>query len=78
MEEYLPSDIEYTRIDAVRQRQMHTTIPLVLEPISFGVQIATEKLKRYELRGTDQILAELLQAGGNKLHSGIHKLINSI
>jgi hypothetical protein len=28
--------------------------------------------------GTDQIPAERIQAGGNKLYSEIHKLINSI
>jgi hypothetical protein len=28
--------------------------------------------------GSDEILAELIQAGGEILHSKIHKLINSI
>jgi len=35
-------------------------------------------LKRYKLPGTYQIPAELIQAGGNTLHSEIHKVINSI
>jgi hypothetical protein len=35
-------------------------------------------LKRYKSPGIDQILAELIQAGGNTLHSEIHKLINCI
>jgi hypothetical protein len=52
--------------------------PLVLEPSSSEVEIAIEKLKRYKSPGTDQILAELIQAGGNKLHSEICKLINCI
>jgi hypothetical protein len=29
-------------------------------------------------QGIDQILAELIQAWGNELHSEIHKLINSV
>jgi hypothetical protein len=35
-------------------------------------------LKRYKSPGTDQIPAELIQAGGNALRSEIHKLINCI
>jgi hypothetical protein len=42
--------------------------------ISFEVKIATEKLKRYKSPGTDQILAEMIQAGGITLCSEIHKL----
>jgi hypothetical protein len=35
-------------------------------------------LKRYKSPGIDQILTELIQAGGNTLRSEIHKLINFI
>jgi hypothetical protein len=35
-------------------------------------------LKKYKLPGSDQILAELIQAGGKMLLSVIHKLINSV
>jgi hypothetical protein len=35
-------------------------------------------LKRYKSPGSDQIPAELIQAGGETLRSKIHKLINSI
>jgi len=63
--------------------EMHTAQPLVSEPSSFEVEITTEKSKRYKSPGIDQILAELVQAGGITLHyitlhSEIHKLINSI
>jgi hypothetical protein len=44
----------------------------------FAVEIAIEKLKRYKSPGSNQILAELIQAGGEILRSKIHKLINSI
>jgi hypothetical protein len=35
---------------------------------SLEVEIATEKLKKYKFPGTDQILAELIQAGSKTLH----------
>jgi hypothetical protein len=37
---------------------------LVPAPSPFEVEIAIAKLKRYKLLGNDQILAELIQAGG--------------
>jgi hypothetical protein len=42
------------------------------------VEIAIEKVKRYRSTGTDEILAEVIQAGGNILRSDIHKLSNSV
>jgi hypothetical protein len=50
--------------------------PRVFEPGSFKVEIAIEMLSRYKLLGIDQSLAELIQAGGNILHSEIHKVGN--
>jgi hypothetical protein len=41
-------------------------------------EIAIAKLKKYKSPGSDQIPAELIQAGGKMLLSAIHKLINSI
>jgi hypothetical protein len=35
-------------------------------------------LKKYKSLGSDQILPELIQAGGKILLSAIHKLINAI
>jgi hypothetical protein len=55
-----------------------TAGPLVPEPSFYEVEIAIEKLKRYNSPGTDQIPAEMIQAGGNTLHSDIHKRINCI
>ena len=40
--------------------------------------MAIEKFKRYKSPGTDQIPAELIKAGGSKICSEIHKIINSI
>jgi hypothetical protein len=48
---------------------MHTVKPLVPKPSSFEAENTTENLQRYKSPGTDQIPAELIQAGGNTLHS---------
>jgi hypothetical protein len=64
--------------NGVRQSEMHSAETLVPEPSTYEVGIAIENLKRYKLPGTDQIPTELMQAGGNTLHSEIHKLINCI
>jgi hypothetical protein len=53
----------------------------VPDPSPLEVEIAVEKFKRYKSPGSDhsdQIPAELIQAGGETLQSEIHKLINSI
>jgi hypothetical protein len=42
------------------------------------VEIATAKLKKYKLPGSEQIPAQLNHAAGETLLSEIHKLINSI
>jgi hypothetical protein len=52
-------------VNDVRQTEIHTAEPLVSEPSSVEVEIAIEKLKRYKLPGIDQILAELIEVGGN-------------
>jgi hypothetical protein len=52
------------RVSDVRQIQIHTAEPLVPDFSPFGVDIAIAELKRYKLPGSDEILAELIQAGG--------------
>jgi hypothetical protein len=44
----------------------------------FDVEIAIAKFKKYKSWDSDQIPAELIQAGGEILLSVIHKLVNSI
>jgi hypothetical protein len=56
------------KVSDVRQMEMHA-----FEPNSVEVKITVSKFQRY-----DQILVELIQTGGESLHSEIHKLINSI
>jgi hypothetical protein len=58
--------------------EIHAAEPLVPDPSSFEVEIATEKLKMYKSTGSDEFPAELIQAGSEILRSKIHKLINSI
>jgi hypothetical protein len=65
------------RVSDVRQIEIHTFELLVPDPSSFEVEIATTKLEWYKSPGSDQILAELIQAGGETLWSEIHKLMNS-
>jgi hypothetical protein len=52
--------------------------PLVPGPSRLEIEIAVAMLKTYKLAGSDEILAELVQAGGETLLSAIHKLINSV
>jgi hypothetical protein len=49
----------------------------VPEPSFVQVEIAIGKLKSYKSRGTDQISAELIKAGG-ETYSEIHRLICSV
>jgi hypothetical protein len=52
--------------------------PQVPDPNPFEIEIATENLKRHKSPGSEKILAEVIQAGGETLLCEIHKLINSI
>jgi hypothetical protein len=59
-----------------RQIEIHTAETLVPDPCTFKFEIAIAKLKTYKSPGNDQILAELIQAGGEILCPKIHKLIS--
>jgi hypothetical protein len=48
-----------------RHTEFHTAEPFLPEPIAVEVEVAIRKLKRYTAPGSDQIPAELIQAGGN-------------
>jgi len=62
----------------VRQIVIPTAEPLVPERSLVEIEIAIGKLKRYKSLGTDQILAVLIKAGSETLHSEIHILIHSV
>jgi hypothetical protein len=52
-----------------------TNEPFVSQPSAPEVEVAIGKLKSCKFPGVDQIPAEQIQAGGEKLRSEIHKLI---
>jgi hypothetical protein len=57
---------------------MHTAEPFVPEPSACEVEVALGNLKSCKLPGAGQIPAELVEAGGETLHSEIHKPNNLI
>jgi hypothetical protein len=67
---YFSQLLNVHRVSDVRQIEM----PLVPDPSPFEVEIATAKLKKYKSPDSDQIPAELIQAGGETLQSEIHKI----
>jgi hypothetical protein len=66
------------RVSDVRQTELHTAEPLAPEPSTLEAATAIAKLKAYKLPGNEQILADIIQARGETLHSEINKLINFI
>jgi hypothetical protein len=75
---YLPQLLNVHNVSDVRQIEVHTAEPLVPGPNHLEVEIVVAKLKKYKSPGSDQIPAELIQAGGETLLSALHKLINSV
>jgi hypothetical protein len=62
------------RVSDARETEIHMAEPKVPDPSPFHTESAIAKLKRYELPGNDQIMAELIQAGETLL-SSINSLI---
>jgi hypothetical protein len=65
-------------VSDVRHTEVSTAEPLVSGPNHLEAEISIAKLKKYKSPGSDQIPAELIQAGGEILLSAINKLINSV
>jgi hypothetical protein len=57
------------------QTEIYTAEPLKPEPSIFKVEMVFKKLKRHKSPHTEQILAELIKAGGRTICSEIHELI---
>jgi hypothetical protein len=55
------------RVRDVRQIEIHSAEPLLPDRSPFEVEIAIAKLKKFKSPGSDQIPAELIQAGGEIL-----------
>ena len=62
----------------VRQPEIHTAEPLVLDPRALEFEMLIEKLKTHKSVGTDQSTVELFIAGSRKIRCEIQQLINSI
>jgi hypothetical protein len=75
---YFSQILNVHNISNVRQLEIQTSEPLVPGPSHLEVEISIEKLETYKFLGSDEIPAELIQAGREKLMAVIHKLINSI
>jgi hypothetical protein len=75
---YFSQLLDVHDVSDVRQIEIHTAEPLVPGLSHLVVEISIARLKNYKSPGSDQIPAELYQAGGETLVSVIHKLITSI
>jgi hypothetical protein len=60
----------------VRQIEVHMAEPLVPGPSRLEVEIAIAKLKNYKFPCSDEIPAELIQAGGETLLSAMFFIKN--
>ena len=58
--------------------EIQTAEPLIPDPTLSEVEIAIEKLKKYNPPGIDQIPTELIQDGENSLLIEIYKLVLAI
>jgi hypothetical protein len=74
---YFSQLLNVYNVSDVRQREAHTAEPLVPGP-SLEVEIAIAKLEKCKSPSSDQIPAELIQAGDKILLSVIHKLVNAV
>jgi hypothetical protein len=63
-------------VSDVRQIEVHTAEPLVPGPSRLEVEIAITKLKKYKSPGSEEIRAELIQAGDETLLSAINSVRN--
>jgi hypothetical protein len=75
---YFSQLLNVHNISDARQIEMHTAEPLLPGPSHLEVEISIAKLKKYKSPGSDQIPAELYQAGGETLVSVTHKLVTLI
>jgi hypothetical protein len=67
------------QVGGIRQAEIQIAESFVPEHSISEVKVAIGKLKRYKLPGTDQIPAELIQAGrGETLYPQIYKLVKKL
>jgi len=78
VEEHFSQLFNVHGVKDVRQAEIGTAEPLVPEPSAAEVELVIDKLKSHKSPGIDQILAELIKAGGRTICLEIHELITSI
>jgi hypothetical protein len=61
---YFYQQLNVQSVGGSRQSEIQTAEPFVPETSAAEVEVAIRKLKRYEVPGSEQIPAELIQAGG--------------
>jgi len=57
---HFPQLLDVHRFNEVRQTELHTTEPLLTEPIAFHVELDIEELNSHKSPGIVQIPAELI------------------
>jgi hypothetical protein len=72
---YFSQILDVHNVSDVKKIEAYRTGTLIPGPSCLEVGIAITKLEKYKSPGSGQILAELIQAGGEILLSEIHKLI---
>jgi hypothetical protein len=75
---YFNQLLKVHNVSDVRQKEVHVAEPSVPGPSRLEAETAIAKLKKYKSSVSDQIPAELIQAGSEMLLSAIHKLVNYI
>jgi hypothetical protein len=74
--DYFCQLLKFQWVGGIRQTEIETAEPFVPEPSMSEVEVAIGKLKRYKSPGTNQIPAEMIQAGEETLHSEIKLIWN--
>jgi hypothetical protein len=69
---YFSQLLNVHRVRNVRQIEIHRAEPLVPDRSPFHFEIVIAKLKKYRSPSSDQIPAELIQAGSEALQSEVH------
>jgi hypothetical protein len=75
---YFSQLLNVNNVSYVRQTEICTAEPLVSGLSCLQIEIAIAKVIKYKSPSSDQIPAELIQAGGERLVPVIHKLINAM
>jgi len=75
---YFSQLLNVNGVKEVGQAEIHTAEPLAPEPSASEFELAIDKLKSHKSPGIDQIVAELIKAGGRTIFLEIYKLITSI